>query len=160
MRAPITSAKHVVQTSVQTVAFGARLNIDVAKVVDTPDAAIAVEVHAGSVIKAVYVEYWVNGTDANQSSCTAIVTKVPAGASITAGDLQALQAYLNKKNVLHTFQGLIGDSNSNPIPVIRQWIKIPKGKQRFGTGDVFVVSFLGLTADISVCGFCIYKEYT
>ncbi len=103
---------------------------------------------------------WVQGAGAQPGATTIIVEKLPGvGTNITAGEMAALDDYNNKKNIFYTTQGLVGDSNTNPAPLIRQWIKIPKGKQRFGLGDRLQFTILGLVDDIEFCGLAIYKAY-
>ncbi len=71
-----------------------------------------------------------------------------------------LQSYPNKKNILYTTQGIVNSTHTGPaIPIIRQWIKIPKGKQRFGLGDQFMVNLNSGGGSLQTCGIFIYKEY-
>lgn len=121
-----------------------------------------VEVQEGSVIKAVYFELWLEGS-ANDSFQVVTITKVPeSGTGPTFAQMQALNAYPNKKNILFTHQGLsANDGVGNPMPVLRGWIKIPKSKQRFGLGDnlILTVSNPG-PQTVAYCGFATFKEYT
>jgi len=81
---------------------------------------------------------------------------------MTHAQSQILHDYPNKKNLFKTSQGLLGDANSNAVPIFREWIAIPKGKQRIGLGDtlVFNLAALGeMDQDVEVCGLVIYKEY-
>ncbi len=77
----------------------------------------------------------------------------------TAADMLALHDYANKKNVLWTHQGLSSDQNTNAVPVLRGWVKIPKGKQRFGQGDSFELEMLSQVDGFNFCGMAIFKEY-
>ena len=84
------------------------------------------------------------------------------GPLMTQPDTVTLNDYPNKKNILKTSQGVIGDANTNTTPVFREWIAIPKGKQRMGLGDRLMlnVSCLAEAAnDLEICGMFIYKEY-
>ncbi len=123
-----------------------------------------IEVAVGAIVKAVFVELWILGEGAQPCTCTWIIEKTTNDVSpATQTQMQNLHDYPNKKNIFKTGQGVIGDSNSNPIPVIREWIKIPKGKQRFGLGDELgiVVSCIGEADNgLEICGLAIYKEYT
>ena len=157
VRPTINSEKHIVQVSLQTVAFGNRFIAIAADAVNAPN--LAQEVRIGSSIKAVFVEMWVMGPSAQPTTQTSIFLKVPADAPVVTGDLNDLHNYQNKKNIFYTTQGLVGDSNSNPIPILRQWIKIPRGKQRMGQGDSIIFAIIGLTADVELCGQMTYKEY-
>ncbi len=157
VRPTINSEKHIIQTSVTTATLGNRFIVEIADASATPT--LNSDVRVGSSVKAVFLEYWLNGTDAQQTSQVAMFLKIPADAPLVTADMTDLHKYANKKNIFYTTQGLVGDSNSNPIPILRQWIKIPKGKQRMGQGDKLVFALLGLTADVSVCGQATYKEY-
>ncbi len=78
---------------------------------------------------------------------------------MTHNDSTLLHDYGNKKNILYTTQGLVGDANTNPSPLLRQWFKIPKGKQRFGLGDKLNLNLSSFAENITSCGVIIYKEY-
>ncbi len=118
------------------------------------------DVPVGAVVKAVYVELWTNTSSAQVGSQQALVAKFPANSGITFANHGDLNSYENKKNIFYTTQGLSGDSNSNPTPIIRQWIKIPKGKQRIGLGDKIQLSVASFLEDLSLCGLIIYKVQT
>ncbi len=161
MKAPIVSRKHIVQhtqfivpssgVTVHTDAFGLAVqNVNA-----------AFEVIEGSVIKAIYVEIWLLGNEPGQSTFVLIVEKAPSGvADPLIANMTTLDAYDNKKNILFTSQGVIGENSANPTPVVRQWIKIPKGKQRFGLQDRFRVCIAAIgVADLVGCGVSIYKSY-
>ncbi len=78
---------------------------------------------------------------------------------MTAAQSAALHAYDNKKNVLYHTQGLTNDADADAIPFIRQWFKIPKGKQRFGLDDTLLLAVHSQALDHVICGFMTYKEY-
>ena len=105
---------------------------------------------------------WYLGSSAQPVFHVSTVEKLTSGASeMTSVQASLLNEYPNKKNIFQTSQGLIGDANTNPIPVFREWIKIPKGKQRMGLGDKLVLNIAArgeAANDIEVCGFYIYKE--
>ncbi len=164
MKAPINSNKHIVQTSLTSVAESTLVNITIVNSLETVTPANASHVTQGAVVKAVYLEYWVMSEGAQPTFGNLTVEKLPGTSTdMTFNDSADLYSYQNKKNILFTTQGLIGDSNSNPIPIMRQWVKIPKGKQRFGLGDRLKVNVSCLNptagAGIEVCGTAIYKEY-
>ncbi len=159
VRPTINSEKHIVQQSTQLVAGGGVFNMEILDVVQNPTSTN--EVRIGSVIKAVFVELWLNGQDAeNYPSFTFTVEKTSSGAAQpTFSNMLNLHAYENKKNVLFVSQGIIGSKDSaQSVPIHRAWIAIPKGKQRFGQGDKLWVN-LSCISDIQVCGVNIYKEY-
>ncbi len=162
MRAPIHSDKHYFQISLSTATTGATNEEILVQAVEGSVAAAVNQVVEGAIVKAVYLEIWAIGTTADQFF-TAIVVKLPGGAlaPVTA-NMAALGTYTNKKNILYTTQGLASnDGIAMPLPLFKGWIKIPKGKQRFGLGDelAFFIASRG-SATITYCGFATYKEYT
>jgi len=163
MRNPINSNKHIVQQTLTSIAEASTVNLLVADAQQEPTASNAFHVIQGAVIEAVFLEYWLMSEGNQPTFGLVTVEKVPGTATnMVHTDAVQLYSYANKKNILFTSQGLIGDSNSNPIPVIRQWIKIPKGKQRFGLGDRLNVNVTCLNPTtgegLEVCGVAVYKE--
>ncbi len=78
----------------------------------------------------------------------------------TFTNMTTLDSYANKKNVLFTTQGILGENSANPTPVFRGWIKIPRGKQRFGLDDRLRLNIAAIgAADIIGCGLTVYKSY-
>ncbi len=161
MRPVIQSTKKYVQNVTFSVATGTTTNIVIVEAVATVGSG-AREVIQGSIVKAVFCEYWIMANSNQPSNMLLTIEKVPSDAAgQTFADNQNLFNYKNKKNIFFTTQGLVPDANANPIPFVRQWIKIPKGKQRFGLGDKFVVNFTTITGDNNnVCGLAIFKAYT
>jgi len=161
MKPVINSVKHIVQKSL-TLIPEQTLNVTtIIKVDATPTGAGQVVI--GAVVKAVYLEFWLIGESAQPCTATWAVEKLPNdGTDMTQAQSQVLDDYPNKRNLLKIGQGVIGDSNTNPIPIIREWIKIPKGKQRWAQGDELHlnVSCIGEADNgLEICGLAIYKEY-
>lgn len=160
-KSPINSKKHYVQTTLSSVANGSIVNVTVAHAIEgassSPEHCVE-----GSVIKAIYCEYWLTQASQNVGSFTAGVYKDPGGSNpMLSADAAALQDYDNKKNVLYTTQGLSPSNAVAIMPILKFWVKIPKGKQRMGLGDklkVFIRNNNG-TDDINYCGFTTYKSY-
>ncbi len=158
-RAIINSEKRIIQHSPTIANFGDNATVGLATAAQLESTSNSI-VAIGSVIKAVYVELWVLATGNQPGSTTVIVEKVPGPATnITAVEMADLNKYNNKKNIFYTTQGLTPSDGANPVPLIRQWIKIPKGKQRFGLNDRLQFSILALSADVEFCGLSIYKVY-
>jgi len=158
---PIQTRKHIVQQPIQTVTTATTLLLDIVEAVATGASATPGEINEGSVVKACYVELWIV-TDAMTTGSTVVTLyKNPGGSNNLTHGLAggALNQWTNKKNIFNMFQGLIGDQNTNTVPVFRGWYKIPKGKQRFGLGDKLTLSVSALSADCQICGFFLYKEY-
>ncbi len=162
MKVPINSIKHIVQHTTTTVASASVTTLaDVKGRAFQSSVNSADDIVQGTVIKAIFIELWLLGTSANASSFVIMFEKSPGGqADPTFTEMSTLDAYPNKKNVLYTTQGLIGSKDTNAVPIYRDWVKIPKGKQRFGLNDDFKINIAVLGADsMQFCGTTIYKGY-
>ncbi len=160
MKPIIHSTKHYVQQSRSQVATVTIGKIDLALSVESTTANLTDEVVEGASIRAVYVELWILDT-ANDGSFVISLEKLPGGlAAMNFTNSNSLGTYANKRNLLYVTQGLSPNNGvGNPVPIIRQWFKIPKGKQRFGLGEKLRINITnnGLN-DLEFCGFSIYKE--
>ncbi len=160
MRPIIHSKKHIVQNSLATVTAGTVLTLVIAKALEA-QATTPQDVEEGASVKAVYVEAWVRAGSTTGASGQAIVYKKSADTTNpSAADMAALHDWDNKKNILQTHMGLINDQDTVAIPLFREWIKIPKGKQRMGLADKLQLSIFTPTIDLHHCGFFTYKEYS
>jgi len=162
MVAPINTVKHYVHHSASSVVGGTIVNDIVVQAVVAPATAASFEVKEGAVVKAIYVERWVTGSLADDPSQFTLVIEKKRNnePNLTFAQSQNLGAYPNKKNILFTTQGLVGSETvgAPSIPLIRQWILVPKGKQRFGLADVFMVS-IAFVLNGRRCGIDTFKEY-
>ncbi len=157
----VHSKKHYVQFSLATVAMGVTTAKTIVVSVAQGDVNLNNEVNEGCTVKAVYLELWLTGDDALNSTAITCVEKRPGGHAAAAyGEMIALTDYDNKKNIFETHMGLVPSNTSNPVNVYRGWIKIPKSKQRFGLGDILAVNIAGQSDGLTYCGFAMYKEYT
>jgi len=162
MRNIVNAIKHYINVENIEVASGtAQVAVIVAAVAQNAVAAVQ-DVVEGSLVKAVFLEFWVSsraaaGTDTKFQLCVEKVSLNSLGA--TFAEMNTLHGYVNKKNILFFSQGVIGDLTTQAIPVVRQWFKIPKGKQRFGLGDRLLVTISSTAAILNRCGFSTYKEY-
>ncbi len=157
MRPRVITIKHFVPNPIDTVTAAAIDNVVFINAVAAP--ANAIDVHEGSTISAIWVELWVLADAQNVGSVIITLEKKPANApNMTTVDAANLFAYVNKKNILYTTQGLTSEQNANAVPIIRQWFKIPKGKQRFGLGDQMVLNISAAQEGVENCGMFIYKE--
>ncbi len=161
MKPTINSEKHMRTVSLSTVAENTVFSVRIAEAVADPSTSANVRI--GAIVKAVHVEMWYLGSSSQPIFHVSTVEKISSGQdSPTSAEMSDLHAYKNKKNILETSQGLVGDNNTNPIPVFRHWIKIPKGKQRMGLGDSLYLNIAArgeANNDLEVCGMVIYKEY-
>ncbi len=157
MRPVVNTEKHISQRSLFTVAAGAIDNFNFAITNAAPTG--AVQVREGAKISAVYVEMWVTSDDAALGTIITTLEKlVGSSTNMGTGESASLNTYDNKKNILYTQMGLIGNDVTYPMAVIKGWIKIPKSKQRFSLGDRLTLNIHAQSNGISGCGFVIYKE--
>ncbi len=161
VRAMVHSIKHYVQNSLETVAGGTVVTKQLIKSVERGTATSVSQVEEGNTVKAVYVESWIRGGEATAGSGQYIIYKASADTSNpTATDMAALGDWDNKKNIFYTTMGLFNDNDADATVVYKGWLKIPKGKQRFGLGDVLKIAIFTPTIDLHHCGFATYKEYS
>ncbi len=160
MRPPIVARKHYVQVSLATVLSGAALATRVCFGVVPNAVDQEFEVAEGAVVKAIYFEMWVRAGDTSPGSTLISIIKTKDNQTPTFTDVTALHDYTNKANVFYHTQGLTNDQDADAIPFIRQWIKIPKGKQRMAFGDSWWIVIAAQALDNIVCGFATYKSYT
>ncbi len=164
MLAPINANKHYIGQSFATLASSSIVTKPVADVVITPSNPFDVE--EGSVLKAVYIEMWIGGAGGSTGQMTSFsmtLEKLTSGiVDMTFAQSANLDTYPNKKNILYTTQGIVGAAidGAQAVPMLRQWVSIPKGKQRMGLGDKIVLNISNLsTITMNHCGMFIYKEY-
>ncbi len=105
---------------------------------------------------------WVRTQSTSPGSALLTLYKRGSGTTaMTTTESAALGDYDNKKNILYHTQGLTNDQDADAIPFVRQWFKIPKGKQRQGLGDKFSLAIHAQGAlDLTICGFATFKEYS
>ncbi len=160
MRPVIHSTKHYNQFTLSNVAASAITAVDIVDAVAVVDKNLSKEVEEGATVKAVFFEFWLQSDDAAVSAFFFNIEKQSSTmGSMTAAQGIVLNDYANKKNILFQSQGLLPNNTGNPIPVIRQWLKIPRGKQRFGLGDRLRVNIGGIGNGVNFCATTVYKEY-
>ncbi len=166
MVATINSIKHYVHFSQATIVAGAIQNNVIVDTVSVSAAgAASTDVEEGAVVKAVYIEFWISndGDSSATIQFTISIEKLPTGNPLmTTTQSQNLGAYPNKKNILYTTQGIVGSEASGmPMPIVRAWYLIPKGKQRFGLGDRVVCNITNIAGatGITRCGISTFKEF-
>ncbi len=163
MQPPINSIKHYVHRTNVAVGTGVLQSNIIAESVVAPATANAFSVKEGAVIKAIFVEIWLIHTGAATvvSQVAIIVEKRPGNSvGMTAAQALNLGAYPNKKNILFVSQGLLTSREvGGPIPLLRSWVMIPKGKQRMGLDDQLILHIAPIGATANVCGIFTYKEF-
>ncbi len=157
--APYITEKHYTNFSPTNIAAAGISVSSVAIAVAVVDKNSSNEVEEGDLVKAVFIERWLTSDDATQSSFVLSVEKLPGNQpTMTFAQSIAMNTYPNKKNILYVTEGLVSPVAQNPTPVIRQWIGIPKGKQRMGLGDRILVNIAAIANGITFCGFNVFKE--
>ncbi len=161
VRPMVHSEKHIIPRSLLTIEEQTISRFVIVNSVAVPSG--ITDVREGSTVKAVYVEIWYLGESSQPCVQISSIEKQSGDMSnMSFTDAGTLNSYDNKKNLLKISQGQVGDSNTNPTPVFREWVAIPKGKQRFGLGDQLVLNVAGVGVvdnGLQVCGTFIYKEY-
>ncbi len=160
MRPIIHSEKHYIQKSLATVLSGQIDPILLCRAVKVADKDTAEEIVEGATVKAVFVEMWIRAGDTSPGSTLVTLVKTISDKTPQFTEMIALNSYNNKKNIFYHTQGLTNDQDADAIPFVRQWFKIPKGKQRFGLGDRLYLAVSAQALDNIICGFATYKEYT
>ncbi len=118
------------------------------------------EIQEGSIVKAVYIEIWLRSAATTAASGQMVIYKSEGDtAAPDATEMAALGDWINKKNIFYTTMGLFNDVDADAITAFKGWLKIPKGKQRFGLGDKLRITTFSPTIDMHKCGFATYKEY-
>ncbi len=162
--APIVTVKHYVHRQNSGLASGnASITVIAAAVANTALPVNASDIKEGSILKAIYVEWWIKGkgaSDADTQFDFALYKNPGASNDMVYADTLNFGAYDNKKNIFFVSQGVIGGvGGGQSVPVIRQWVKIPKGKQRMGLKDRIDVIVSTTGQSIDFCGIFVYKEY-
>ncbi len=162
MMAPLVTIKHMTNIENAVVAAAAVRSIELVQAVAQTAVANTGDVVEGSLVKACYFELWLKSNAAlnGNAKFQLVIEKLPAGVTtITFAEMNNLMTYSNKKNILFTSQGIIGDKATQSIPISRDWYKIPKGKQRFGLDDKLIATVSATTESINTCGLTIFKEW-
>ncbi len=160
MRPRIKAIKHYVQVPAATIGSGSVSGIPlITTVAEGAARATTATVEEGSTISALYVEWWISGVTADKTVNWFLVV-LPSGVSTpTVTNALNMQAYDNKKNILKAGQGL-APTGGNTVPILREWVKLPRGKQRFGLGDKLMLLLNATGTTVNHCGFATYKEQT
>ncbi len=160
MRPRVNTEKHYVQWTITPIATNTLVTEDIATAVAIEDKNLNTEVREGAIVSAIYVEVWVIGqSDSVSGNFLASLYKQPGvGTGMVQAEHIALNDYDNKKNILYHTQGIINDGVADAIPFIRQWFKIPKGKQRLGLNDRWKLALSTQAEAANYCGFATYKE--
>ncbi len=159
MKPKVHTQKHIVQFPIASITAGATNPMVVALAVLEGAKTTNSDVEVGSDISAIFVELWIQSATVSGSFTLTVEKRVANATAITAAQMAGLHDYDNKKNIFFSSQGLTSDGDgAGPVPILRQWIKIPRGKQRMAQGDSIVVNLLAQATDIQRCGLTVYKE--
>ena len=160
MRPPIQSTKHFIHFPSTGVVSGTVRTITLIDVLArTGNLANAADVYEGSVIKAIYLEFWIGSTTALTTSSWCVGKNPDNSTGPSFAEMTNLGVYQGKKNLFNCGQGLV-PATGNTLAIFRGWLKIPKGKQRFGLGDRMLLSVSATGATLNLCGLAIYKDYS
>ncbi len=153
MRPVIHSRKEIIDGTFLSVAAATTTIASIATVVNDYVGAVGT-VETGSVIKSVYVFFQMLPT-VGTANVDWYFIKRPAGVNDPVPG--AVGGSLERKYVLHEEKGIPGNAADGAYPLtFKGVIKIPRGRQRMGEGDVIRIVFRG--ADITnACMKAIYK---
>ncbi len=153
MRPVIHTRKEIVDSTLLGVTAATNSTISVASVVNDY-VGTAGTVETGSVIKWIYLFVQILET-ATTNNVDFYIIKRPSGTvNPVPGAVGGVTA---RKFVLHEEKGIPGNSNDGAYPLtFKGVIKIPKGRQRMGEGDVIQVIARGVGV-YNMCLKCIYK---
>ena len=162
VRPMVHSTKHYVQLSITPVLAGAKLDTVLVNSVTVGNKNVPNEVEEGNSVKAVFMEFWVRGSELSPGSGISLCYKNPGGGTpFTTTEIAQIHDAENKKNIFNFQQGLYNDNDADAIRVYGGWLKIPKSKQRFGLGDRLIFTLFAQGAiDLLICGFATFKEYS
>ena len=166
---PVNSLKHIVDTATVAVPAGVTSIASVAIATENPVSTSVTQVTNGCKINSIYlrVETIHNSGEWNTiPRLYMIVMKNPAN-EVSIPYPAGVGATDRRKFVIHQEMlmetGVNADANSFPRTMFNGVIKILKHMQRFGVSDrllvVFALDIAELTATVSACIQCIYKEY-
>ncbi len=158
MRPKVHTEKHSINIPIAAVASAGIVQSPISFAAATP--AAVTDVREGATISAVFIELWINSdSDTTVGSFNVSLEYLPGLLTpMTNAQAFSQHGYTNKKNIYYVTQGLSTIQLGNSMPVIRQWFKIPKGKQRMGLGDKLVLNIASLVTALNFCGMIIYKE--
>ncbi len=162
MKAPIHSVKHYRQMSRSTINTVTKNTESLIIGVKRQDVTTEEEVTEGAIVKAIFIELWVLDSANDGSNVVVLGKNAQNEDGLTFAQCNSIFTYDNKKNILFVSQGLTPNNGvGNPIPIMRDWYKIPKSKQRFGLGDRLNLTIAQNGPNtLEYCGFATYKEYT
>ncbi len=128
---------------------------------DVHDTAVQNSVIQGSIIKAIWLEFWYYGLSANETNdiVDIYIFKNP-GNNLTPPNPGTIGTSNEKKFVFKSWKGLAALKSNGGMPYFwRGWIKIPKRYQRMGTDDRLQLVIRSPTTG-NMCINAIYKWYT
>ncbi len=171
---PVDAIKNVVDVTTVVAAITNTVISRFVQTVDSPALSQLTAVERGCKINGVYMSLFF-ALDQNQAAAAQLLlmdwyvlydkggrlsTGTPTFGD-TGADLPipgATGAAVNKNSILHEEKGLIGEKNDGSKMVFQGVIKIPRGKQRFTSGDTLVL--VGRSNfDTVMCFKAIYKWY-
>ncbi len=154
----IKRVKHYQNTPVTVITSGATGQVTlVDAIAEGATRSNSFDVYEGSTIESIYVEFWISGITLDKTATWVIVKRPANVAQPDFTDMANLGAYSNKKNIFNAGQG-IPPTNGNVMNIYKGWLKIPKGKQRFGLDDKLQLVVSAVGTNVNLCGLTTFKE--
>ncbi len=160
---PIHRIKHVVDSQA-AIPVNTKTTITLISASDTPDLASVTQVETGATVSAIFLSV---EAVASESSTTAtpniyvIIYKNP-GANLVIPNGNIIGSSDNKRFVIHQEMVMINAvDGGSPRNLFKGVIKIPRGYQRFGPGDILQLQYFIPSTGVAVnaCLQCHYKEF-
>ncbi len=162
MLSPINSIKNSV-SALTGLVDGANTVQNIAIATDTATTASSTSVDNGSIIKAIWIEFWINATATAAAGVTNAVelylSKNP-GNNLTMPTPGTQGSSNEKKFIIKSWKGLVGTRvEGYPAYSWKGWVKIPKVYQRMGTDDHWQLNVLMTGVAGLICELFVYKWY-
>ncbi len=166
---PINTVKHVFDTSTIITAVTNTVLGTVVNTVDNAVLANAADINTGSKVNSIFFEIFVFSEGGEVTNEVPLVDfyflKNPGNAwgAFNATNLPspgATGTHINKRHILHEEKGLAGggDASLAGVPMVfKGTVRIPRGRQRFGISDTFIVA-IRTNFNSKACLKAIYKE--
>ncbi len=155
---PINSVKNIVDLINITVAAGTTTTVALASTVNDYTGG-STEVPIGAKITSMYLFVQAINDVLPLTNVDWYVWKGPGNLAATMPIPSGTGGDQNRRYILHEEKGIPGAADDGAAPLtFRGVIKIPRGRQRFGEGDVMQIKVRGVSAH-TWCAKIIYKFY-
>ncbi len=153
---PINSSKNIIQADGALVAVTTS-TVPIAVAVDSPALSAVTAVSRGCSISSIYFEVTIFDNSGAVDNPTDVAVVKNPGNNLSFADISTMGDDDNKKWVFHQERGIPGQFAGVPMKM-KFVLRIPRGKQRMGAGDVWNL-VLRSKQTSQFCVLAIYKWY-